>query len=1376
MQRNPFPGRSFAHGILVPPTVNRFPLLAGALAAFLVAPSVGWPDDSGARRQTTMDATSSVGLVAAYSLDDAQGTSVSDASGKGNDGIISGATWNMNGRFGASLSFDGVNDWITIADADSLDLTAAMTFEAWIYPTTELSGWHTVLLKERSSGLAYGLYASSDLSLPAVCINIDTDRCPRGGTQLPANQWTHLAATYDNANLRLYVNGNQVASEYLSGSATTSSGVLRIGGNAVWSDEFFRGLIDEVRIYDRALSAAEIQADMTTPVGSLPPDTTPPTASLASIPQGPTFTAAQTVTLAVDATDDVGVTRVELYDGATLMGTDTNAPFSYEWPISSTDNGTHNWTARAYDAAGNVATSNGLALTVAVVPADGSITLQWDPVLDEPLVTGYQVHFGLASGDYEWFVEANENGAATDTKTVEDLEPGTTYFFAVRSRNHDIDLVSTFSNEVSATVETTPVNRPPSLTNPGEQSGTLGDLVSLQILASDPDGDALTFSVAGLPPGLGIDSGTGLIGGTLGTIGSYQVTVTVSDGTEQAQAGFGWVVAVANHPPIIANPSQQSGTVGDAVALQILASDPDGDALTYSATGLPPGLGIDASSGLVSGTLTDAGNFGVTATVADGSEQAQTSFGWTVAAANRPPVVTNPGDQHGLQGDVVSLAIPATDPDGDALVYSAVGLPPGLGIDAQSGLVTGTLEQAGNYQVTATVSDGVDEADADFAWHVDAPQGIPAEAGLVLGVTNTDWTSVILEHSYDSMVVVATPRYDPSAPPQIVRVRNAAANAFEVRMARVDGGTATVSTAVHYLVVEEGIYDAATDGVTMEAVKYTSTVTDAKGSWTGEEQIYANDYVKPVVIGQVMSANDPLPSSFWARGGWPSNPPNAFTLYTGKTVAEDPVQTRADELVGYIVIEEGTGILGDRPFVAGVGTDSVGGMDNAPPYEYPIDDLYFAEVALLGMAGIDGADGGWPVLVEDLDPARGAIGIAVDEDQLNDSERSHTTEQIAYLVLDYALVEGNRPPLVTNPPDFGAVTGTTLSLQIDAVDPDGDELAFFATGLPLGLSIDPATGLIEGTIAQGEGGIYEVLVSVDDGKSSADVLFSLAVAAPADGARAWIGVIEGVSSGAWSEVVLPEIYASMVVVTTPAYTKDDPPAVVRIRDAFADRFEVRLARLDGGVDAITADVHYLVVEEGVYTPADAGVMLEAVKYESTVTDRAGSWGGEARTYANSYANPVVLGQVMSANDPAPSTFWCNGSSTTAPPSATSLSTGKTVNEDPNQYREHETIGYLVLEAGLGTLDELSFEAAIGADSIKGLDAGPHSYALSSRLGSVSVALGTIAGMDGDNGGWAVVDASQDPNPESLTLGVDEDQLKDSERSHTSEQVGYIVFE
>jgi len=86
-----------------------------------------------------------------------------------------------------------------------------------------------------------------------------------GSTSLPLNTWSHLATTHDGATLKVFVNGAQVGSRALSGAIATSSGALRIGGNGVWG-QYFRGRIDEVRIYSRPLGIVEIQQDMQTPV------------------------------------------------------------------------------------------------------------------------------------------------------------------------------------------------------------------------------------------------------------------------------------------------------------------------------------------------------------------------------------------------------------------------------------------------------------------------------------------------------------------------------------------------------------------------------------------------------------------------------------------------------------------------------------------------------------------------------------------------------------------------------------------------------------------------------------------------------------------------------------------------------------------------------------------------------------------------------------------------------------------------------------------------------------------------------------------------------------------------------------------------------
>lgn len=215
----------------------------------------------------SFQATQVSGLVAAYGFNEGNGTTLGDRSGNGNHGIIAGATWTASGRFGAALSFDGVNDRVDIPDSSALDLSATMTLEAWVRPAA-VNGWDTVVMKERSGGLAYALYGGSPSGPPAAYLTrtgTTSDIGAEGLSPLPLNTWSHLAATYDGTTIRLYVNGALVRSEAAAGTITSTTNPLRIGGNVMWG-EWFQGLIDEVRIYNRVLSATEIQADMNSPL------------------------------------------------------------------------------------------------------------------------------------------------------------------------------------------------------------------------------------------------------------------------------------------------------------------------------------------------------------------------------------------------------------------------------------------------------------------------------------------------------------------------------------------------------------------------------------------------------------------------------------------------------------------------------------------------------------------------------------------------------------------------------------------------------------------------------------------------------------------------------------------------------------------------------------------------------------------------------------------------------------------------------------------------------------------------------------------------------------------------------------------------------
>ena len=261
------------------------------------------------------------------------------------------------------------------------------------------------------------------------------------------------------------------------------------------------------------------------------------------------------------------------------------------------------------------------------------------------------------------------------------------------------------------------VNNPPVLDPVGNQANDEGETIDVLVTATDPDAaDTLSFEAADLPPGLAVngDRIQGLL--TDASVGVHTVTVTVrDDGSPQASDAevISWTVNDVNNPPVLDPIGGQAGNEGDAVSLLLTATDPDaGDVLTFSASGLPPGLALNGAT--IQGTLTPAASIGthnVTVTVADdGTPQGSDAetFDWVVADVNLPPDLLNPGDQASKVTDAVALGLSVVDPDFfDTHAFAATGLPPDLTINPLTGDVTGTLTGAslGTHFVSVTATD-----------------------------------------------------------------------------------------------------------------------------------------------------------------------------------------------------------------------------------------------------------------------------------------------------------------------------------------------------------------------------------------------------------------------------------------------------------------------------------------------------------------------------------------------------------------------------------------------------------------------------------------------------------------------------------------------
>ncbi len=290
-------------------------------------------------------------LIAAYNFDEGIGVTAGDASGVGNTGTITNATWTSGGRYGNALLFNGTSSLVTVNDTASLDLTTGMTLEAWVNPSVVSNAWRDVIYKGNDN---YYLEATSRSSSRPAMGGTFSPSPLYGTTSLPVNTWTHLAATYDGATMRLYVNGVEVASRAQTGAIATSANPLQIGGDSLYG-QYFQGIIDEVRVYNVALTAEQIQTDMNTQISAIP-DTEAPTA-----PGGLTATAVSGSRINLSwtvATDNVWVTgyMVERCQGLgcatfTQIAEPTGTTYN---DIDITPDTTYCYRMRATDAAGNL--------------------------------------------------------------------------------------------------------------------------------------------------------------------------------------------------------------------------------------------------------------------------------------------------------------------------------------------------------------------------------------------------------------------------------------------------------------------------------------------------------------------------------------------------------------------------------------------------------------------------------------------------------------------------------------------------------------------------------------------------------------------------------------------------------------------------------------------------------------------------------------------------------------------------------------------------------------------------------------------------------------------------------------------------------------
>ncbi len=283
-------------------------------------------------------------------------------------------------------------------------------------------------------------------------------------------------------------------------------------------------------------------------------------------------------------------------------------------------------------------------------------------------------------------------------------------------------------------------------------------------------------------------------------------------------------------------------------------------------------------------------------------------------------------------------------------------------------------------------------------------------------------------------------------------------------------------------------------------------------------------------------------------------------------------------------------------------------------------------------------------------------------------------------------------------------------------------------------------------------------------------------------------------STAWTTVSLDNTYSNAIPVCTyvlgtfagsaPNYT--NMPAVPRIRNIGANSFQLRIQGWEDAA-ASSADVHCMVMDEGAHTLPD-GRLVEAHSVLSDGTNGQfstdGAWDQALledvkSSVVHTYTRPVVVGQVMSYNDNRASViFLTDCDDRRNNPFQSGFSDGFCVGKHIGQIvgtRAPETIGYIIGEAGSGTVNNVFYELALGASAITGNNNANtgNSYDLARHH---TMAVLSQAGENGGNGSWAVLYGNDPLTTNAMELVVDEEIVNsDTSRKHTKEPVYYWAF-
>ena len=828
------------------------------------------------------------------------------------------------------------------------------------------------------------------------------------------------------------------------------------------------------------------------------------------------------------------------------------------------------------------------------------------------------------------------------------------------------------------------VQQAPSNLSANPETGAIA--VALTGVFSDPYGQGLTYTAAlaggsALPSGLSW-SGQNLYVGVVAS-GSYTITITAKDGLGRT-ASADFTLTVNNAGPVFtAAPINLTTAAGVAMAAYQApaATDANGDAITYSASGMPVGMAFNASTRTFSGTPTANGSFTVTYTATD-IHGGATHATFTVTVTNAAPVFSAVPPNVSVMSSVAMAAyqLPvATDANGDAITYSASGLPPGLSFNASTRTVSGTPTTMGTYTVTCKATDSRGAAtQVSFVITVTAyvqpppvyhgtltnRTGVIGGASLNLALpsgafTESDGGAL----AYTAMVLI--PAHDQDYPVgggTDVGTRTIAAQwvALSTVGLSINGANGTITgvpTTLDYNISTVG------SGTIQHDTSYQIeiTATNAQnGSATGSFTL-TNSYAPPAAVGTLANhtVNPASGAVVEVAAGTFSDPYNhglsyQATLSSGAALPSGLTWSGTSFNVGALAAGSYT--------IKVIATDGLGRtasanftltVNNAGPAfsASPTNLSTLASVAMTAYQAPAATDANGDALTYSASNLPPGITFNAATRTFSGTPTALGTWTVTYTVTDghgatasktFTITSTNAVPVFSaSPANQVVMASVAMAYQAPAAtDANGDALTYSASGLPPGLSFNASTRTFSGTPTTL--GTYTVTYTATDSHgATASKSFTITVTAYIQPAPVYHGTLTnrtGVIGGASLSLTLPSgaftesdggalTYTAMVLI--PAHDQDYPVGGgtdVGTRTIAAQWVALSTVGLsingtNGTITGVPTTLDYNISTVGSGTiQHDSSYQIEITATNAQNASATGSF-----TLTNSYAPPAAVG-------------------------------------------------------------------------------------------------------------------------------------------------------